>query len=227
MKSKPMRRTQAERSASTRAEILKATVHSLFTHGYAATTTLLVAKEAEVSRGAMLHHFPTKVDLMLFVVQAVYDEEIELYRVRLAEIEDPAERRSMFPRIVWDVLSRPPGVAVLEILQGSRSDPVLAKKLAPLQAKIERDSVARIEEFVPTGGTKPSLAMVRLVVWSIRGLSIANVLAHKPSEIVQSVELLRELIEGYSSATHASPLKPQKAVKKTISKAPTARTRSR
>lgn len=227
MNSKPMRRTQAERSASTRAEILKATVNSLFTHGYAATTTLLVAKEAEVSRGAMLHHFPTKVDLMLFVVQAVYEEEIELYRVRLAEIDDPVQRRSMFPRIVWDVLSRPPGVAVLEILQGSRSDAVLAKKLAPLQAKIERDSITRIEELVPTSGSKPSLAMVRLVVWAIRGLSIANVLVNKPSEIVQSVELLRELVQGYSSKTAVAPTEPKKAAKTSRSKTPSARTRSR
>jgi AcrR family transcriptional regulator len=225
MTGKLKRRTQAERSAGTRAEILQATIHSLFTHGYAATTTLLVAKEAEVSRGAMLHHFPTKVDLMLFVVQAVYDEEIELYRVRLAELDDPTQRRSMFPRIVWDVLSRPPGVAVLEILQGSRSDTVLAKKLAPLQAKIERDSIARIEELVPGIASKPSLAMVRLVVWAIRGLSIANVLAHKPSEIVQSVELLRELLEGYSSTASAAPAQQKKPAKKASTGKPSARTR--
>ncbi|GAB2537966.1 TetR/AcrR family transcriptional regulator [Rhodanobacter koreensis] len=223
MTSKPQRRTQAERSAATRAEILKATVHSLFTHGYAATTTLLVAKEAKVSRGAMLHHFPTKVDLMLFVVQAVYDEEIELYRTRLAEIGDPLQRRSMFPRIVWDVLSRPPGVAVLEILQGSRSDSVLAKKLAPLQAKIERDSIDRIEELVPGSGAKPSLAMVRLVVWAIRGLSIANVLVHKPTEIVQSVELLRELLHAYSATANAVPAQPKKVVEKVASRPPSAR----
>ena len=62
---KPPRRTQAERSATTRARILKAAVNCLYRNGYGATTTVSVAASAKVSRGAMLHHFPSKADLML------------------------------------------------------------------------------------------------------------------------------------------------------------------
>ena len=68
------RRTQAERSAATRKVLLDAAVNCLFENGYGATTTLMVAEAAGVSRGAMLHQFPSKADLMAFVVEADFEE---------------------------------------------------------------------------------------------------------------------------------------------------------
>jgi AcrR family transcriptional regulator len=110
--------------------------------GYAATTTSLVAQRAGVSRGAMLHQFPTKVDLMLYVVRAVYDREVEEYVARLGHIRDLREKLLALPKVAWEVLSRPSGVAVLEVLQGSRSDPELAERLLPMQSMIETESFA-------------------------------------------------------------------------------------
>jgi len=193
MSTKPVRRTQAERSAGTRAALLDAAIRSLHRYGYAATTTLLVAKDAEVSRGAMLHQFATKVDLMMFVVESVYEEELDRYEEKLGGISDPQERVLAMPRVVWEVLSRPSGVAVLEILQGSRSDPALAERLAPLQARIERDALESLSGRLgmPKGAT---LSLMRLVVWAVRGLSIAQVLAPDPENIPKSVDLLQRLI---------------------------------
>jgi AcrR family transcriptional regulator len=193
---RPKRRTQAERSGETRRVLLETAIRCLHQQGYAATTTLLVAQEAGLSRGAMLHQFPTRVDLMIFVVQSVFEEEIAIYDAKLSAIQDPRERLFSFPEIVWDVLSRPSGVAVLEILQGSRSDPALAERLAPIQAQIERNALAQMDRWYGAEGTASKAAM-RLVVWAIRGLSIAQVLAPDPDEIPKSVALLRRLLEAY------------------------------
>ena len=194
---RPRRRTQAERSSETRRILLETTIRCLYTHGYAATTTLLVAHEAGLSRGAMLHQFPTRVDLMMFVVQSVFDDEVAVYDARLAAIPDPKERMYAFPEIVWEVLSRPSGVAVLEILQGSRSDPDLTERLAPLQAEIERNALALLGRWFGDAGNG-SKALMRLVVWAVRGLSIARVLAPDPDEIEKSVTLLRRMLEVYA-----------------------------
>ena len=59
-----VRRTQAERTASTRAALLAATVDSLVERGYRGTTTSDVARRAGVSYGALLHHYPTKADVL-------------------------------------------------------------------------------------------------------------------------------------------------------------------
>lgn len=190
-----VRRTQAERSASTRAALTEAAIRSLYEHGYAATTTMLVAEQAGVSRGAMLHQFGTKHDLMTHVVEQVYERELGDYAEAVSGLVEPSERLLAMCDIVWAVLSRPSGVAVLEILQGSRSDPVLAERLAPVQARIEEDALHNTERA--TGLDRAtSLALMRLIVWSARGLSIARVLAPDQDHVADAMALLRRLIEN-------------------------------
>lgn len=191
---RPPRRTQESRSAETRARALETAIKLLYERGYAATNILSVASEAGISRGALQHQFPTKVDLMLYVVQTVYDQETVLYRERLDKIADPRERMLSFPEVAWDLLSRPSGVAVLEILQGSRSDPALAERLRPLQIEIERDSLSLVTALAGEAGMDTAAPGVRLVVWAIRGLSIAQLLVEDPAEIRKSVRLLRRLL---------------------------------
>jgi AcrR family transcriptional regulator len=194
MTGKSTRRTQESRSAETRARALETAITLLYTRGYAATNILSVAAEAGVSRGALQHQFPSKVDLMLHVVQTVYDQESVLYGEQLGKIADPRERMLAFPEVAWDVLSRPSGVAVLEILQGSRSDPELAARLRPLQMEIERASLALVTSLAGEAGMDTGAPGVRLVVWAIRGLSIAQLLVEDPAEIRKSVRLLRRLL---------------------------------
>lgn len=195
MAEKPRRRTQAERSAGTREALLTAAIEALHELGYAATSTMLVAERAGVSRGAMLHQFRTKADLMTFVVEAVFEEELQRYREYLKGIADPRQRMLAYPELAWEVLSRPSGVAVLEILQGSRSDPQLCEKLAPVQTRIEEQALAFTHLAAP-GDVRGAMAVMRLVVWAIRGLSIAQVLAPAPGSVRDSVKLLRRLMEA-------------------------------
>lgn len=185
------RRTQAERSADTRATLLRHAISALHEVGYPATTTMLVAERAGISRGAMLHQFRTKADLMTFVVESVYAEEVQRYGELLKDCTEPLERLLAYPEAVWKVLSRPSGIAVLEILQGSRSDTDLARKLRPVQARIEAD--AREKSNSQIGGDAP-LELMRLIVWAVRGLSIAKVLAPDQNRIPDAVALLRDLI---------------------------------
>jgi len=190
-----VRRTQAERSASTKAALTEAAIKALYEHGYAATTTMLVAEQAGVSRGAMLHQFGTKHDLMTHVVESVYERELGDYAEAVADLSEPADRLLAMCDAVWTVLSRPSGVAVLEILQGSRSDPVLAERLAPAQARIEQDALHNTERATGLDRTT-ALSLMRLMVWSARGLSIARVLAPDKDHVADAMELLRRLIEN-------------------------------
>lgn len=185
------RRTQAERSAATRSTLLDASIRCLHEHGYGATTTILVAKMAGVSRGAMLHQFPSKADLMVYVVEAVHAETMELYGELLAGIDDPRDRLLAYPRAVWQVESRPAGIAVLEILQGSRSDRELAEKLRPVEARLEASAL----ELLKTEFPRPSPAMLHLIVATVQGLSVTQML--KPErDAAEAIELLRVLLKA-------------------------------
>jgi hypothetical protein len=159
----------------------------------------------------MLHQFGTKHDLMTHVVEQVYRRELGDYAEAVAGLVEPSDRLLAMCDAVWAVLSRPSGVAVLEILQGSRSDPVLAERLAPVQARIEEDALYNTERA--TGLDRAtSLSLMRLMVWSARGLSIAKVLAPDPDQVANAMRLLRRLIEN-AMATGALKLRKRGAHK--------------
>src|SRR5215475_95934 len=61
-------RTQQQRREETRRALLDAAVQSLIEVGFARTTTLEVQRRANVSRGALLHHFPSKAELLVAAV---------------------------------------------------------------------------------------------------------------------------------------------------------------
>ncbi len=66
--------TQAERTEATRGRLV-ATARRLFADkGFAATSTEEILGEAQVSRGAMYHHFTSKTDLFRATFEAVEDD---------------------------------------------------------------------------------------------------------------------------------------------------------
>src|SRR3954466_5889986 len=60
---------QEERSRAMRARLMDATIDCLVEHGFGGTSTTLISERAGVSRGAQLHHFPTKNDLVVAAVE--------------------------------------------------------------------------------------------------------------------------------------------------------------
>src|SRR5918912_371373 len=86
------RRSQAERSATTREALLDATVRCLVEEGYASTTTARVAERAGVSRGAHLHHFQTRNALVAAAIQHLARRRGEELRAAAEAIEPGPER---------------------------------------------------------------------------------------------------------------------------------------
>lgn len=68
------RRTQAERSATTRSALVSAARQLFAEQGYAGTGREEIAARAGVTRGALYHHFDSKADVFSAVVQSVDDE---------------------------------------------------------------------------------------------------------------------------------------------------------
>lgn len=80
------RRTQAERSQATQKLLLDAAIRIMARRGTAGLRTGDVAKEAGVSIGAQLHHFPTKQSLILAAFDYVNERstEMSVQRARFA-----------------------------------------------------------------------------------------------------------------------------------------------
>src|SRR5262245_62515444 len=87
----PSRRSQAERSAGTQARLLDATIQCLVELGWSGTSTTEVVARAGVSRGAQVHHFPTKEDLVLAAVEHLLERRTAEYQEAFASLA-PEER---------------------------------------------------------------------------------------------------------------------------------------
>ena len=193
--SAPVRRTQAERSETMRARILTAAVTCLFEQGYGATTTVSVAATAGVSRGAMLHHFPSKADLMLAALSHILDLDAANFRRAADRIDDPWERYAALPDLRLSTASQPAGVAFMEIMVGARSDEAVRSRFAEFQQRLggrTAQHASRMAEDAGIAVTARDRAVSRCVALAIFGLAIQRqVLPQLDTEDVLGV--LREL----------------------------------
>lgn len=187
------RRSQEERTAETREALIDAAIAAIHELGYPAASTAVIAARAGVSRGAILHQFGTRAVLMAEVVAEVYRREAAIYEEVVGQGK-VGGRVDDWPAILRDVLDRPAGVAVLEILQASRSDPELADLVRHRQAEVEDAALATVQSGLG-GGRDAALAVMRLMVWSVRGLSIANRVMPAGIDTRTPVELLCSLLK--------------------------------
>ena len=109
------RRTQAERTAETRARILDAVVESIAEVGFGRTTASEIARRAGVTWGAVQHHFGGKDGIL----EAVLEDSFGRFAERLADIPvraPRAERVSLFIDRAWEHFGSPHYRSTFEIL---------------------------------------------------------------------------------------------------------------
>jgi AcrR family transcriptional regulator len=118
---------QEERSAETRRRLLDAAIACLNERGYTGTTTSEIAGRAGVSRGAQVHHFRHKEELMTGALEHICAR-------RLAELEYAFEelpvgglefRLETLIDLMWSAFRGPSFYAWLELLIASRTEPFL------------------------------------------------------------------------------------------------------
>lgn len=83
---------QQTKSENTRAAILDAAVECFYELGYANTTTENIARRAGVSRGAMLHHFPTRFELIKAAVEHLNEQRLANFAEEESRIQRGAEQ---------------------------------------------------------------------------------------------------------------------------------------
>ncbi len=122
------RRTQAERSAETRALLVGAATRLLARAGYTAATTSAIAAEAGVTTGALHHHFGSK-EALLFAVLDAMNERVLARFAALRHTSPTLPEATHAVQELWAVYGDPEYWAVWEIIIGTRGDPVLRKRV--------------------------------------------------------------------------------------------------
>lgn len=168
---------QGERSRATRARLMEATVACLVEHGWTGTSTTLVSRRAGVSRGAQLHHFPTKSDLVLAAVDHLTTLRADLVtHEHPAGTTEPRRTRAVLDQLA-ELFTGPSFVAALELWVAARTDETLREAVIELEAKLGRDAHRRTVEALAIDETVPgNRELVQATLDLVRGLGLANTL---------------------------------------------------
>ena len=144
----PRRRSQAERSASTRQALLDATIACLVEDGYAKTTTSRVAERAGVSRGAHLHHFQTRQALVAAAMEHLAERRGEHLLAAAETLPEGRERIAEGLDLLWSGYASPLYQAALDLWTHARTDPDLRERLVAVERRLDRETAHRLAPAV-------------------------------------------------------------------------------
>jgi AcrR family transcriptional regulator len=169
---------QEERTRAMRHRLLEATLRCLVERGWSGTSTTLVSERAGVSRGAQLHHFPTKADLVVAAVEHI----ATVRRDELAEAAARLPRGKHRTREVLELLGEhftaDVFAAALELWVAARTDPGLLAAVERLERQTGRETHRLTVEMLDVDESQPGAReLVQATLDLIRGLGLANTIS--------------------------------------------------
>lgn len=145
----PTGRPLQKRAIDTRAALLDAAIDCLVERGYAETTTVETARRARVSRGAQLHHFPTKAELMTAAVARLLDRRVEEFRKAFVDVPPGPGRLEQAVDVLWSMFESPCFVAFAELKVAARTDPDLAAAVVDMDRRFYEECRATYADLFP------------------------------------------------------------------------------
>ena len=122
---------QQTKSENTRLQILEATLYCFSEYGFHNTTTEKVSKQAKVSRGAMLHHFSQRAELVRAAVEHLHEKRLQEYERDLRALNEDAKHTLVAEgiEVFWRQLQSPLFAIYCELLVAARTDDELRRTL--------------------------------------------------------------------------------------------------
>lgn len=158
-----------------RARLLEATVECLVERGFAGTSTTLVSERAGVSRGAQLHHFPTKNALVVAAVEHLTEVRAEELATAAAALPTGPRRTRAVLQMLADHFTAPVFTAALELWVAARTDEHLLAAVAPLEQRIGRETHRLTLDLLGADESTPGVReLVQATLDLVRGLGLAN-----------------------------------------------------
>ena len=136
-------RTQQQRRDETRRALLDAAVESLIEVGFARTTTLEVQRRADVSRGALLHHFPSKAELLVASVDHLAEMRARELKLLSAQLPEGRARTDAVLGLLWQCFSGTYFQVAMELRTAARTDPELRPVLATAEKSLRERIIAQ------------------------------------------------------------------------------------
>jgi AcrR family transcriptional regulator len=122
---------QALKSAATRTQIEEAAIRCLVKYGYANTTMPRIAEEAGLSRGAMMHHFSNRLNVVQAAIEHLHKKRLVAFRKAIAAAPVGSGRIHDALMDYWRHVTHPTFLAFHELSVAARTDPDMDRILRP------------------------------------------------------------------------------------------------
>lgn len=191
-----LRRSQAERRATTVAALVDAAVSSLVERGYAATTTKEVCRRARVSQGGLFRHFATRHELMVAAGDEVRRRQLEGFLAALERLGEVTVEDCLV--LLRQACRAPMNAAWYELLLAARTDRDLREALAPMAGSYHREIVDLGRSLPATAAMPPDQVETLLlnVVHLFDGEALVSVVDPHPEREDQRLEQLARALTG-------------------------------
>ncbi|MEU0505842.1 helix-turn-helix domain-containing protein [Nocardia sp. NPDC005998] len=173
--SKQQRRTQEQRSSEMRTRLLDATIDCLVEYGYGGTTTPRVAERAGVTRGAQVHHFGSKTDLVVAAISHLAQLRAETAMREMPKVQAGADPVGVALEFLWELHQGPLFIATVELWVAGRTDPVLASAMEKVEPFVNNAVLMAVARFVPDEmRRKETRDFIYTAMDALRGILISN-----------------------------------------------------
>jgi AcrR family transcriptional regulator len=190
------RRTQEERSATTRRELVRAAADSIAALGLNRATITVIAAKAGVTSGAIQHHFASRDELLLSVVEE-FGRALADDRATHTGSDGPVSLRvqSIVQRY-WSLFGSRQYLAVMKIWLGTDDSTPLYREITGQMRWFEkRFDREWVELFSDCGATPESIANARHVALAaMRGLALSLSFTKDRARTATEVALLEEMV---------------------------------
>lgn len=187
---------EAQREA-TRARLVDTGVEMLISRGYAGLTTVAVQQSAGLSRGAVLHHFPTRADLLTAVIRRLLEMHEAAAREALSSAPPGADPVTRAITALNTVIRRPAYVAQMDLWTAARTDPDLARVVSREERRAGSDLARVVDDLFgrPLTEHPRYRAVAGLTVQILRGLALTDVLRG-------DAETARRALDDWTAMVH-------------------------
>lgn len=171
------RNKHQEKSERTRARLLDATVECLIELGYAKSSMNEICVRAGLSRGAQLHHFPTKAALMAAAVEHLVIKQASSLTAAAEAVPAGPERNAAMVDLLWAGFSGPLAKASMELWMAASTDPELRASLLPVERELGRMALGLFRDYAGVGvDNQTATTLYWLTVNLVRGLALDEML---------------------------------------------------
>jgi len=198
-------RWQQQKSARTRLSMLEAGIDCLVERGYGGLSASLVAERAGVSRGAMHHHFATRMELVAGLVDHVFHKRLADFLDGYARaVADHGGDRlvEIGSDLHWKSVETREYAAYIELAVAARTDPELDQLLEPALRRYDELWQREMKCFLPQW--REHWEMMQLA----NDFTIAahlGLLLQRPAIGEERVDRVRRLVRDVNRRLHDRP----------------------